>query len=208
MVKPTLMAEVSFESFVADAEPRLRRVFVARYGVEHGNDVTADVLAYAWEHWQAVAYTTNPLGYLYRVGQSRARRYRRWERRTIFPPELSSPAVDVEPGLERALSRLSEDQRVAVLLVHSYGWTYAAAAEVLGIAPGLVVVLVFPAVVLGAERKRLMTTDPHVAPKFTNATGRQIILAPVCRGGQSGRVAMACLCNSPPPPTELLEGSM
>ena len=39
----------------------------------------------------------------------------------------------VEPGLPKALSRLSEKQRVVVLLVHSFGWTQEEAAELLDI---------------------------------------------------------------------------
>jgi RNA polymerase sigma-70 factor (ECF subfamily) len=131
MTEPTLTTVASFESFIEYAEPRLRRAFVARFGVEHGNDVTADVLAYAWEHWQSVADATNQVGFLYRVGQSKARRYRRWARRTTFPPDSTGSETDVGPGLSQALSRLSDDQRVAVILVHSYGWTYADAADAL-----------------------------------------------------------------------------
>jgi DNA-directed RNA polymerase specialized sigma24 family protein len=132
MLETARVTAASFETFMADAEPRLRRAFVARFGVEHGNDVTADVLAYAWEHWDTLAATANPIGYLYRVGQSRARRYRRWARPVAFPMELTVPGSNVEPGLIPALSRLSADQRVAVILVHSYGWTYTEAAEALG----------------------------------------------------------------------------
>jgi DNA-directed RNA polymerase specialized sigma24 family protein len=132
MLETARVTAASFETFIAGAEPRLRRAFVARFGVEHGNDITADVLAYAWEHWEAIATTTNSIGYLYRVGQSRARRYRRWARPVAFPVEHSLPGAHIEPGLGAALSRLSDDQRVAVILVHSYGWTYAEAAEALG----------------------------------------------------------------------------
>lgn len=128
------MTDVSaFETFVGDAEPRLRRTLVARFGVEVGNDLTADVIAYAWEHWEAIASMANPVGYLYRVGQSSARRYRRWGRRPSLPVEESFSPADPEPALGAALARLRPDQRTAVLLVHAYGWSYAEAAEVLDI---------------------------------------------------------------------------
>jgi RNA polymerase sigma factor (sigma-70 family) len=133
MLETARVTTASFETFIAAAQPRLRRAFVARFGVEHGNDVTADVLAYAWEHWETLASAANPVGLLYRVGQSRARRYRRWARPPTFPAEPSLPGSHFEPGLGAALGRLSDDQRVAVILVHSYGWTYAEAAEALGI---------------------------------------------------------------------------
>jgi RNA polymerase sigma-70 factor (ECF subfamily) len=133
MLETARVTAASFETFIVVAQPRLRRAFVARFGVEHGNDVTADVVAYAWEHWESLAGTANPIGYLYRVGQSRARRYRRWARPIALPMEPSFPGVHVEPGLGAALGRLSADQRVAVILVHSYGWTYAEAAEALDV---------------------------------------------------------------------------
>ena len=73
----------------------------------------------------------NPTGYLYRVGQSKARRYRRRPKRL---PEVEAVAHPwVEPGLPAALDRLSERQRQAILLCHGYGWTLTEAAEVLGV---------------------------------------------------------------------------
>jgi RNA polymerase sigma factor (sigma-70 family) len=44
----------------------------------------------------------------------------------------------VEPGLPAALSRLTSRQRVAVLAVHAFGWTYAETAEMLGVSIGTV----------------------------------------------------------------------
>ncbi len=40
----------------------------------------------------------------------------------------------VEPGLPAALSRLSERQRVAVVLLHGLDWTYPEVASLLGLA--------------------------------------------------------------------------
>lgn len=39
----------------------------------------------------------------------------------------------MEPRLGPALARLSERQRVAVVLVNGYGWMFAEVADVLGI---------------------------------------------------------------------------
>jgi RNA polymerase sigma factor (sigma-70 family) len=38
-----------------------------------------------------------------------------------------------EPGLHQALATLSPAQRVAVLLVHGLGWSYAEAADAMNI---------------------------------------------------------------------------
>jgi hypothetical protein len=72
----------SSEAFFAEAEPRLRRAFVAAYGTQRGYEATAEALAYGWEHWRRIRSLDNPLGYLYRVGQSRTR-----PRRPLRSPE-------------------------------------------------------------------------------------------------------------------------
>lgn len=122
--------EERFSRFASDVEPRLRRALVAWYGVEVGREVTADALGLAWERWDAVEAMANPVGYLFRVGQSRSRRYRR--RAVVLPavPVLELP--DVDPRLPRALAVLSHRQRAAVLLVHAHGWTQVEAADALG----------------------------------------------------------------------------
>jgi DNA-directed RNA polymerase specialized sigma24 family protein len=123
----------SYEEFVVADGARLRRLLVARYGLDVGTEVHSDTLAWAWEHWGDLASVTNRVGYLYRVGQSKARRYWRWRRRPAFPPE-AAPTVPIhEPGLAAALARLPDAHRVAVLLVHSHGWSYAEVADATGI---------------------------------------------------------------------------
>lgn len=123
--------EEAFEAFVTDAEPRLSHALAAAYGFEVGADAAADALAYAWEHWERLQAMENPTGYLYRVGQSKARRYHRPRR--LFPEVPPSGFPDVEPGLPGALARLSQQQRSAVVLVHGLQWSEREAAEVLGV---------------------------------------------------------------------------
>jgi RNA polymerase sigma-70 factor (ECF subfamily) len=124
-----------FESFVGVVWQRLGRALVAQHGVELGNDLCAEVLAFAWEHWPRVREMDNPFGYLYRVAQSAARPYRRWHRRMVLLDRWSEPAVvGAEPDeIFISLARLSEPQRVCVLLAHAYGWRYAEVAELLGV---------------------------------------------------------------------------
>ena len=125
---------VEFATFVRDRGSRLRRVLVAHYGVDVGSDATADALAYGWQHWDRVSQMANPVGYLYRVAQSSARRHRRWVREASFPATVAGyvdRSVDAE--MFDVLARLSPRQRVSVLLVHAYDWTYPEVAEVLGV---------------------------------------------------------------------------
>jgi DNA-directed RNA polymerase specialized sigma24 family protein len=122
-----------FDSFFTEDGARLRRALVATYGPDIGTDVTEDALAWAWEHWARVQEMANPVGYLYRVGQSAARRHHRWQRPLDLPPEVRFDADDTGPGLDLALAYLTAGQRAAVLCVHGYGWTYAETAEALSV---------------------------------------------------------------------------
>ncbi len=125
------MSDREFTRFVKEVEPRLSYAFYAAYGPEMGNEVTADALAYAWEHRERVAEMDNPTGYLYRVGQSKARRYHR--PRVLFPRTSPRDSIsEFEPGLPAALEELTESQRQAVVLVFALEWTEEEAAEVLG----------------------------------------------------------------------------
>jgi DNA-directed RNA polymerase specialized sigma24 family protein len=122
-----------FEAFVAHAGSRLRTVLSAHYGPEIGADATGEALAWAWEHWSRVQSMTNPVGYLYRVGQTAARAELRRGRTPVLPPVPPQLLDAIDPELPRALLKLSEQQRVAVLLVHAYGWTLDEAAEALSV---------------------------------------------------------------------------
>ena len=44
-------------------------------------EAAADAMAYAWRHWDTLASMANPVGYLYRVGQTSIRTQTRWRRR-------------------------------------------------------------------------------------------------------------------------------
>jgi DNA-directed RNA polymerase specialized sigma24 family protein len=121
--------EGEFATFMRDAEPRLRRALVAVYGSQRGRDATAEGLAWGWENWSRVRGMQNPVGYLYRVGRSRTRD----RRQPIVFSRDDTPEPWVEPRLAPALASLSERQRLAVVLVHGFGWTLREVAELTGI---------------------------------------------------------------------------
>lgn len=118
-----------FEAFVERVEARLRIALVAVFGQEAGRDAAAEALAYGWEHWGDVSGMDNPVGYLYRVGRSSQRR--RKELTWVEVPVDATPHV--EPGLPAAIASLSEMQRLAVVLVHAYGWGRGEVAELGGV---------------------------------------------------------------------------
>jgi RNA polymerase sigma factor (sigma-70 family) len=120
-----------FDTFAQRSGPDLRRILVARYGLDVGIEAAADALAYAWERWERVATMENPTGYLVRVGQSAARRYRR--RPVVMPDRRPHAEPSFDPRLPRALEHLSPRQRSAVVLICVHDWTYPAAAAALGV---------------------------------------------------------------------------
>ncbi|MCU0270297.1 MAG: sigma-70 family RNA polymerase sigma factor [Acidimicrobiales bacterium] len=130
MTIPDTTDEVAaFELFVAEVEPRLRRALVSRYGHHDGRDAVAAALAWGWEHWSEVRAMDNLAGYLYRVACSRMRGRKV---RVVFDGPDGSGMPDVEPALTAALARLSEHQRVAVVLTVAFDWTLAEVASLTG----------------------------------------------------------------------------
>lgn len=124
-------AERAFTRFVKETEPRLSYAFAAAYGPEVGAEVTADALEWAWEHWGKVSKMANPAGYLYRVGQSKARWYHR--PRVLFPELPPNELPDLSPELPVALETLSRNQRVAVVMIHGIGYSEREVADLLGL---------------------------------------------------------------------------
>lgn len=126
--------EASFERFVQEAGPRLGRALAALYGFEDGRDATAEALAYAWEHWPRLQHVTNLPGYLFRVGQTRGRRRKQQPVTGLFDIGVCGD-YSFEPGLPKALAALTQRQRLAVVLVHGYGYTLREVAALTGIRP-------------------------------------------------------------------------
>ena len=118
-----------FEGFVREVEPQLRIALVSVFGQDRGRDAAAAALAWAWEHLDRVKDMDNPAGYLYRVGRSSQRE----RKRPAFRPVPEDAMPDVEPGLPKALGRLSEKQRLAVVMVHAYGWSRQEVAALAGV---------------------------------------------------------------------------
>jgi RNA polymerase sigma factor (sigma-70 family) len=120
-----------FEDFVLATQPQLSRALAAAYGFEDGQDATAEALAYAFEHWDKLQHVANLPGYLFRVGQTRGRRRRQ---RVLYDvPEGENR--NFEPALPAALASLTQRQRIAVVLVHGYGYTLREVAELTGVKP-------------------------------------------------------------------------
>ena len=130
----------SFDDLIDTIRSRLLPALVAKWGVEVGSDVCSDVEAYAWEHRARLARMDNPLGYLYRVAQSKSRSHLRWMKRTTFPGRFPE-GVHEDAALHETLlllAALTDRQRVCILLVHAFGWSYADVAALLGVTRAVV----------------------------------------------------------------------
>ena len=116
-------------------EPRMRRALVAQYGPQDGRAATSDALSWAWEHWADVRAMASPVGYLYRVGQTAARKHQQRGRVQVSAGAASAQdPADGDLDLIDALRDLSDQQRVVLLLVHAHGYSQREAADVLDIA--------------------------------------------------------------------------
>lgn len=124
----------AFTEFVSEVEPRLHIALVGSVGPDLAREATAEALAWAWENWDRVREMHNPGGYLYRVARSKMRPWFRRSPTYPAPDRIEMPWI--EPGLPSAIAKLSEQQRVVVLLVYAFGWTQAEVARFLGIGHG------------------------------------------------------------------------
>jgi RNA polymerase sigma factor (sigma-70 family) len=129
--------EDGFRQFVSATEPRLRIALMATYGTDRGREATAEALALCWERWEQVRKMSNPVGWCFRVGQSKTRS--RKTPVTYLRPERDEHEDPwVEPRLPEALTKLPQRQRLVVVLVHGYGYGVAEVASLLGIGPATV----------------------------------------------------------------------
>jgi len=127
----------SFTELVGRLEPGLRRGLTAGFGSEVGREAAAEALTYGWEHWERVGAMDNPSGYLFRIGQNKARDMARrsW---TVSHEEIVFAEPWAEPAFGPSWSALSDRQRIVVGLVHGFDWSLGEVAVLLGVSKGTV----------------------------------------------------------------------
>lgn len=135
-----MLASQEYDTFFRQAEPGIRYALVAAFGAEVGREAAADALAYGWEHWGRLSRMENPAGYLYRVGYRKAKRSVRKLLRQPIPDTAEGIArnPEFEPGLETAMTDLTERQRQVVYLVAGADLGIRETARTLGLSPGAV----------------------------------------------------------------------
>ncbi len=129
-----------FEAFFqAEHERLLRALFIVTGSVEEADELMQDAFVAVWERWDRVSGMRNPTGYLYRTAmnrfRSRLRAANAAARRVLRAdpwPDLFE-AVDDRDLVARALARLSERQRAALVLIDLLDFDSEGAARILGI---------------------------------------------------------------------------
>jgi len=144
---------LAFEDFYAANERRLFRALFVLTGDRHqAEDVMQTAFCKVWERWDHVSELDDPVGYLFRTAfnthHSATRRAVRAARRLVdrssHRPEPLEPAelAEVRDRATRALDVLTPRQREAVVLTELLGFGRSDAAQVMGIRPATVRVLV------------------------------------------------------------------
>ncbi len=133
-------APESFELFFEAEHPRLlRALYLLSGNAQEAEEIMQDAFVAVWERWDRVGPMESPAGYLYRTAmnrfRSRARRAVRAAREVAgaTAPGDAFAAADERDALARALSRLPERQRAAIVLVELLGYDSDEAGGILGV---------------------------------------------------------------------------
>lgn len=130
----------SFEAFFEAEHGRLlRALYLVTGNAQEAEELMQDAFVAVWERWERVSGMETPAGYLYRTAmnrfRSRLRRASRVARRAIGSMERGDAftAADERDALARALARLPERQRSAIVLMEVLGYGSAEAGRILGV---------------------------------------------------------------------------
>jgi RNA polymerase sigma-70 factor (sigma-E family) len=163
-------APEGFTEFVAvSAAPLLRAAWLLTGDLGRAEDLLQTALAKAWRRWSSGAVADDPRAYVRRVifttYVSWWRLRGRGEVPSASPPDRAGPgdlAADLanRDALERALARLSRQQRAVVVLRYAEDLSVQRTAELLGCSVGTVKVQAARALAtLRADRGLLAPTE-------------------------------------------------
>jgi RNA polymerase sigma-70 factor (ECF subfamily) len=135
----------TFEDFFHAHHERLLRAMYLGTGDRHeAEDLTQEAFIRILERWERVREVADPIGYLYRTAlnlrRSRLRRLAMSARKAARPdpPPDEQGAAEDRSIVQKALARLPNGQREAVVLVEWLGMTDERAGAVLGVSAGAV----------------------------------------------------------------------
>lgn len=154
--------ELEFDSFFErEAERLFRAMIVVTRDVHAAEDLAQEAFSRVWERWDRVKSMEDPTGYVYRSAlnahfQAHRRAVRAAARFTGSgdPPDPFDSLEDRET-LERALLRLPDRQRAALVVTELLGYDSNSAAKIMDIRPGTVRRLV-------SQAKRRLRSDAQL----------------------------------------------
>ena len=130
----------SFEAFFQVEHERLQRaLYLVTGDVQEAEELMQDAFIAVWERWDRVGEMDEPTGYLYRTAmnrlRSRLRRASQAAKRALGAREGGDAfaEADERDALARALARLPERQRAAVVLTELLGYSSEEAGRILGV---------------------------------------------------------------------------
>jgi RNA polymerase sigma factor (sigma-70 family) len=144
-------AETAFGLFFDEHHARLYRALaVITQDPHEAEEISQEAFVRVWAKWDRISGMDNPEGYLYRVAMNFYRQRQRWSMRAAryllnAARGLSEDVferVGVADELERLILQLPARQRAALVVTEYLGYDSAGAAEILGIRPGTVRMLV------------------------------------------------------------------
>jgi RNA polymerase sigma factor (sigma-70 family) len=143
--------EASFGVFFAEHYVRLYRALVlVTRSPDEAEEIVQEAFVRVWARWSRVSAMDSPDGYLYRTAlnlhHQRGRQAARLARLlALWPRQAREDALDrfdEVDTLERLVLQLPSRQRAALVITEYLGYDSAAAAEILGVQPGTVRMLV------------------------------------------------------------------
>ncbi|HEV8103124.1 MAG TPA: sigma-70 family RNA polymerase sigma factor [Gaiellaceae bacterium] len=144
-------AEAAFGVFFSEHHARLYRALVMVTRSPHeADEITQEAFVRIWAKWDRVSGMESPDGYLYRAALNLYRQRGRQAARLVrllasWPGEAREDALDrlgELDTLQRLVLQLPPRQRAALVVTEYLGYDSAAGAEILGIQPGAVRMLV------------------------------------------------------------------
>jgi RNA polymerase sigma-70 factor (ECF subfamily) len=132
------LSELTFEDlFASEYRALFRALFLITGSPQEAEELMQDAFLKVWERWDRVCRMENPNGYLNRVAmneaRSRIRRLRLAAKHAVGAGHSEDPfaAADLHDEVVRALSGLSERQRMALVLTDLLDMSADEAAQVL-----------------------------------------------------------------------------
>jgi RNA polymerase sigma-70 factor (ECF subfamily) len=135
------------ELFLAEHRDLHGSLWLVTRNRHEAEEIAQDAFLRVWERWDRVREMENPTGYLYATAmnawRSRVRRAAVAVRKAIhaLPPDDALAAIEEREAIVRALARLTQRQRAAIVLTDLLGFSSQEAAEALGVRASTVRVL-------------------------------------------------------------------